>query len=104
MLIVSVDHGEVQELKWVMSSEFDMNDLGEAKRILGIKIDRDKRRCQSNISQGSYVHKVLERFGMETTKPVLTPTAAHMKLSVQQSPKDEVEEEYMSVVRYLTWR
>jgi len=41
MLIVSVDKSSIQELKLLMSKEFEMKDLGDAKKILGMEIAKD---------------------------------------------------------------
>lgn len=35
--------GEIKNLKMKLSKEFDMKDLGLAKRILGMQIIRDKQ-------------------------------------------------------------
>jgi hypothetical protein len=41
MLIVANSIVEVNKLKVLLSREFEMKDLGEAKKILGIEIHRD---------------------------------------------------------------
>ncbi len=41
MLIVARDHSEVNKLKALLSSEFQMKDLGIARRILRMEIHRD---------------------------------------------------------------
>lgn len=41
MLVAAKDIKEVQKLKKLLSSEFEMKDLGTAKRILGMDISRD---------------------------------------------------------------
>ena len=42
MLIVTKSMIEVNKLKSLLSKEFDMKDLGTTKKILGMKIHRDK--------------------------------------------------------------
>lgn len=44
ILIASFDKDHVNKLKAVLSSEFEMNDLGDAKKILGMEIIRNKER------------------------------------------------------------
>lgn len=44
MLIASTSNQELQELKFLLKSEFEMKELGEARRILGMKIMRDRER------------------------------------------------------------
>jgi len=72
---------EVNKLKVVVSKEFDMKDLGTAKKILGMENRRDRDAKRLWVSQAGYVKKVLERFSMENVKPVSTPLATHFHLS-----------------------
>ena len=64
-----------------------MKDLGVAKKILGMRITRDKKNHKLTLSQGEYIEKVLQRFRMQNAKPVSTPLANHFKLSKEMSPK-----------------
>jgi len=41
MLIASKFRSAIKTLKKDLSSEFEMKDLGEAKKVLGMKITRD---------------------------------------------------------------
>jgi hypothetical protein len=58
-----------------------MKDLGAAKKILGMRITRDKKNCKLTLSQDEYIEKVLERFRMQNEKLVSTPLANHFKLT-----------------------
>ena len=78
-----------------------MKDLGEAKKILGMEIKRDRHSKKLYLSQKEYLKRVLKRFGMnKKTKSVSTPFAPHFKLSDVMSPNNEAEREYMSRVPY----
>jgi len=81
MLIVAKNLDDVVSLKVLLSQEFDMEDLGVAKKILGMKIHRDRSSKKLWLSQQGYVEKVLDKFGMSSAKPVSTPLANHFKLS-----------------------
>ena len=82
MLIASRNQGEICRFKAQLSKEFEMKDLGELKKILGMEIARDRQRGTLCLTQNRYLKKVLQRFGMsEKTKPVSTPLAPHFKLS-----------------------
>ena len=102
MLIASKDKEEVKHLKSRLAEEFDMKDLGPAKKILGMEIQRDRNVGTLRLSQEAYVKKVLVRFGMEDAKPVSTPLAPHFKLSASMSPTTEVEKAYMDKVPYAS--
>ena len=77
-----------------------MKDLGAAKKILGMKITRNRKNRKLTLSQGEYIEKVLERFNMQDAKPVSTPLATHFKLSKEMCPKTQEDIEYMSKVPY----
>ena len=46
MLIVARNKTYVQKLKAWLKKEFDMKDLREAKKILGMEITRDRSTCR----------------------------------------------------------
>ena len=101
MLIASKSKVEIEKLKTQLSSEFEMKDLGEAKKILGMEISRDRGKGKVCLTQKQYLMKVLQRFGVsEQSKPVSTPLAPHFKLSASLSPSTDEEREYMSRVPY----
>ena len=45
-----------------------MKNLIATKQILGMRITRDKKNRKLTLSQGEYIEKVLERFGMQNEK------------------------------------
>ena len=96
MLIID----EYNHLKGLLSSEFDMKDLGAARKILGIEIIKDRRRKLMFLTQQSYVKKVLVRFGMYESKSVQTPLANHCKLSAAQCPQTDAEQDKMASLPY----
>ena len=60
MLIIDSNNDIIKATKRMLTSKFDMKDLGVADVILGIKISR-----KSNgliLSQSHYIKKVLEKF------------------------------------------
>ena len=81
MLIASTNKQEIERLKHQLKTKFEIKDLGEAKKILGMQIFRNKKKKRMFISQGNYIKKVLERFSMIDAKSATTPLAQHFKLS-----------------------
>ena len=102
MLIAAKSIVEVNKVKVLLSREFDMKDLGAAKKILRMEICRDRDAKRLWLSQVGYVKKVLERFSMENAKSVSTPLANHFCLSTSQCPKTVEETEDMSKVPYAS--
>ena len=99
MLITARNKAHVQKLKAQLKKKFDTKNLGEAKKVLGMKITRDRGSCRLWLSQENYVLKVLERFNMAEERSVTTLLASHFKLSSKQCPQSP-KEERMSRVTY----
>ncbi|CAL9002404.1 unnamed protein product [Prunus brigantina] len=86
-----------------LSNEFEMKDLGEARKIPGMEIERDRAKGKISLCQKQYLKKVLHRFGMnENSKPVSTPLAPHFKLSASMSSKSGEESHYMAQIPYAS--
>src|SRR4051812_18151897 len=81
MLIAANDMNEITTLKAHLRSEFEMKDLGAAKKILGMEITRDRKSGLLFLSQQSYIKKVLHRFTMDGVNSVSTPIAPHFKFA-----------------------
>ncbi|KAG8479138.1 hypothetical protein CXB51_029778 [Gossypium anomalum] len=100
MLIAVKDKGEIRKVKAQLSEEFEMKDLGPAKKILVMEILRDRKVSKLYLSQKGYIEKVLCRFNIQSDKPISTHLAAHFRLSSALSPQSDNEIEYMSHVPY----
>ena len=70
MLIVAKSMIEVNKLKILLRKEFDMKNLGAAKKILGMEIRKDRDVRKLWLSQKGYVEQVLEMFNMNNAKSV----------------------------------
>jgi len=102
MLLVGNDKEIIQDLKTQLSSKFDMKDLGAANYILGMEIKRDRAKRKLWLNQRKYVETILHRFNMHDSKPVKVPIHVGVKLSIEQCPKTQEEEEDMSLVPYAS--
>ncbi|GMP53679.1 hypothetical protein CsSME_00019075 [Camellia sinensis var. sinensis] len=101
MLIASTSKVEIDKLKAQLAREFEMKDLGEAKKVLGMEIKRDRKKGTVCLTQTQYLKKVLDRFGINgKTKAVSTPLAPHFKLSASLSPRTEEKRKHMAQVPY----
>ena len=87
MLIACKIREEIEDLKKILNSEFNTKNLGIVKKILGVEIDRNRAACLMFLSQKKYLTRVLHAFQILNSKPVMTPLAAHFRLSNLQSPK-----------------
>lgn len=100
ILLASKSKVQVAELKKILSSEFEMKDLGDAKKILGMEITRDRERGTLTVSQEDYAWKVLGNFSMEKSKSVSTPLGAHFRLSSATEKELKDQEFHMRDVPY----
>ena len=101
MLIASKNVEEIEKLKKQMKNEFEMKDLGEAKKILGMEIIRDREKGLVCLNQRQYLEKLIRKFGVhDSTKPVSTPLASHFKLSSLQCSKTDKEKLQMKNIPY----
>ncbi|CAM8886142.1 unnamed protein product [Rhodiola kirilowii] len=100
ILLISKPVDKIKVLKSQLSSEFDMKDLGRAKKILGMVIDRDRSKCFLKLHQRPYLEKIVSRFSSLDYKPVQVPLAPHFILSKSQSPKSDIEFAKMENVPY----
>ncbi|GJR57614.1 putative polyprotein [Tanacetum coccineum] len=96
------DMDEVKKLKILLNTEFDMKDLGAARKILGMEIIRDRKHGKLFLSQNSYIEKIISRFGMSSAKLVNTPSSVNFRLSITCAPQTEAEIKYMSRIPYAS--
>ena len=61
MLIASQSAIEIENLKLRLRSVFEMKELREVKKILGIEIRRNRQQRQLFLSQKSYLSKLVRR-------------------------------------------
>eukprot|EP00253_Pinus_taeda_P026861 PITA_26861 len=74
----------------------------EGFAVKGMKIERDRENKKLWLNQRKYVETILQRFNMQDTKPVKVPIPVGVKLSAEQCPKTQEEEEDMSRVPYAS--
>ena len=73
-------------IKGELNGSFIMTDLGEMKKILRIRVERNREHGMLKISQGLYIDKVLNQFYMHHTNPVTTPLSKNVKLTTPNEP------------------
>jgi len=103
ILIASKSRSTIKKLKSLLSSEFEMKDMKEVKRVLGMKIDRDRRSGKVCLTSKGYLQIVLQKFNISSdTRSISTPLSPHFNLAVIMSLKSVKECEYMSHVPYAS--
>jgi hypothetical protein len=93
MLLIGNNKQIIEDLKTQLSSKFDMKDLGASNFILGMEIKRDWKKRKLWLNQRKYVEIILQRFNMHECKLVKAPIPIGVKLSANQCPKIQEQEE-----------
>ena len=91
MLITGHDTSKIDKLERELSKSFAKKDLGPAKQMTGMKISCDRKKIKLQLSQESYIEKVLNKFNMSQAKSMNSPLIGHLKLSSKQSSMSEKE-------------
>ena len=81
---------------------FDMKDLGPARKILGMEIERDHARRRLYLLQEKYIENVLQRYRLASTHPVTSPLGAHFKLSKVDCPSTDEDCADMEKIPYAS--
>jgi len=92
----------INTTKQWLSSVFGMEDMGEARYVLGVKIVRNRPKKLLDMCQEAYIKRVVERFRMHYSKPVDTPIDKGLTLSLDQFPKTDQEKEKMKDVPHAS--
>jgi hypothetical protein len=89
--------GLLKHYKTELQGLFKMEDLGEARLILGIKVTRDRRNRTITLSQADYVTGLLEKLGADDLNPTATPMETGLRLT--RSP-DEYQTSPQHIIQY----
>ncbi|RVW42558.1 Retrovirus-related Pol polyprotein from transposon TNT 1-94 [Vitis vinifera] len=97
-----INVSRIDKLKKQLSKSLSMKDLVLAKKILGIRIERNGTSKKLYMSLEQYIEKVLEIFNMSKAKVVSFPLASHFKLSSRHNSYTDKEKEDMRRVSYAS--
>jgi transposase InsO family protein len=96
----------LKQFKQGLTNRFEMEDLGEAKLVLGMQITRDRTKRTLTISQQAYLEKMLDRLGLGESKAIATPMDANKHL-VKAPPTHAASESeishYQSIIGSLMY-
>jgi hypothetical protein len=97
ILVACASDKEAVISKKSLSTLYTVKDMGEAEYFLGVKIEREQNRLR--LSHESYINSVLERYGMQNAKPVVTPMVQSSDL-MAKSPRSDSEASRMVCVPF----
>lgn len=79
-ILVGDDPTAICEIKRKFTDEFEMNDVGELKTFLGMRVNFDIELGVLKLSQERYLKNLLDRFGMAECKSIGTPMETDLRL------------------------
>ena len=100
MLIIGSKNDIIKATKRMLTSEFDMKDLGVVDVILGMKISRKSDGLV--LSQSHYIKKILEKFKKYDDNPVRTPVDVNLHLTKNKG-QDISQLEYLRIIGSLMY-
>src|SRR5437762_1805402 len=89
LLIMTEDDEELASLKRRLTARFEMKDLGEVKRFLGIEIEHESNGIK--IHQADYIRTLLHRHGMQDCNSVNTAMDPSIKLTATMDSDVKVD-------------
>ena len=104
IVLAGKSNRKMSEVKNALASRFDVKDMGELHYFLGVKIVQDMDAGNVWIGQPAYAESILQKFGMESAKPVGTPVDNGTKLVKTTEESERVEQTlYQSAVGSLLY-
>jgi hypothetical protein len=82
MFLIGNNKEIIQDVKYQLSSKFNMKDLRASNFILGMEIKKDRKKRKLWLNQRKYVKTILQRFNMKECKSVKVPIYVGVKLFV----------------------
>ena len=93
MVIAGSSEAAVKQFKLEIAGKFNVKDLGELKRILGMEVTRCADEGTLTLTQRKYIIDILTRFKMLECRPTSTPMEPGIVLSRRMSPKGVKEKQ-----------
>lgn len=92
------------KLKSQLQGMFEVTDLGDPSKIVGIELSRDRAAGTLTLTQTRYIEGVLEKYGMRDANAVKTPLDPGCKLSKAHSERDgSNQNSYATLIGHLMY-
>jgi len=94
----------MDNLKRQLKTKFDLTDLGEPKKIVGIEITRNRTSKSIHISQKNYIESILIKEKLQSCNPVGMPLDPGVVLTKNDTERDdELQKRYASLIGSLMY-
>ena len=102
MLIAGSNEAEIWKLTRSLHEIFAMQELGQVRQILGMRIECNQKTMTLWLSQPDCIQKVLKSFNMENVKPTPPLLPMTIRLSDRNSPSTEEERKLNGKIPYAS--
>ena len=89
MLIGAKSMEIVQEIKNSLCSQFKLKDLGDARHILGMELNYDRKSRKLNLCQAASVSRMVQKFNQVDSKEVVNPCVVGQFLAKTSESNEE---------------
>lgn len=104
LLLLCKDVNMINTVKQLLSREFEMTDVGEANKFLGMYIKQDIKNGTISLNQSQYLENVLRKFDMKNCKSKTTPMekGLHLKKGDASNGSKQPYRELIGCLTYAT--
>jgi len=103
LLIFTTTSKSMTDLKCEINEMFEVSDLGEPNKIVGIEISQDREKKSITIKQSTYIDAILKKYGMDDVNPVKTPMDTSLVLEPGESEAGNRSNNYASLIGSLMY-
>ena len=100
MIILSKDKAVIKGLKAKLKQEFEMKELGQIQKILGIEITRNRVDGRLCLKQSNYIQKIIQKFNLQDANNTSVPLGGHFLLSREKCSTNPIDIEEKSKIPY----
>ena len=94
------DRAEFEADKAALKSKYKIQELGDAKLVLGMRITRDRATRSLKVDQETYINRLLEKTGMQDCVPMATPAEPGQHLSALPASDQTTGDENAHSLQY----
>ena len=103
LLLFASNKSLMKKIKLELESIFEVTDLGEPAKIVGIEIDRDRTKRTITISQKQYIESILQKEGLTDAHPVAVPMDPNIQLQPSEGEAQDKSNNYASLIGSLMY-
>lgn len=102
IFLVANDLGLLRESKEFLSKNLQIKDVSEASYVIGIEIFQNRAQGLLELSQKTYINKILERFRIKKCLLSIVPIKKGDTFNLMQCSKNELKHAQMEMIPYAS--